>query len=106
MRFLPLTRQVELDKANPEKIISASVGTYFYRHGNDLFYLIKNGVRERIDVPRRSFTLAYQNEPWYLTVQNRDIIFSEPHELWIKEGSGNNAVGWTFLSYKSLGASD
>ncbi len=102
MRFLPLTRQVELDIANPEKVISGFPGTYFYREGNDRFYLIRDNVHQRIDVRKRSFTLAYQNETWFPTIQNNDIVFSEPYELWIKQGEGNNAVGWKFLAYKSL----
>lgn len=102
MRFLPLTLQVELDNANPEKVISAFPGTYFYRVGNDLFYLVKDSVRTRIDVRKRSFTLDYQNQPWFPTIQNESIVFSEPHELWIKQGEGNNAIGWKFVSYKAL----
>lgn len=102
MRFLPLTRQVELDYANPEKIIKAFQGTQFYRAGNEIFYLIRNGVYERIDVSKRSFTIAYQNEVWYHTIKDRDIIFSQPFEIWVKEGTGYNSSGWKFLSYKSL----
>lgn len=102
MRFLPLTLQVELDYANPEKVISALPGTYFYRSGNDLFYLITKGIHQRIDLKKRSFTLAYQNQPWFPTIENNNIVFSEPYELWIKQGTGNNAVGWKFVSYKPL----
>jgi len=102
MRFLPLTRQVELDIANPEKVISGFPGTYFYREGNDRFYLIRNNVHQRIDVKKRSFTLAYRNQPWFPTIQNDEIVFSNPYELWIKQGEGNNAIGWKFIAYKSL----
>ncbi len=102
MRFLLLTRQVELDFANPEKVISGFPGTYFYREGNERFYLIRNNVHQRIDVKKRSFTLAYRNETWFPTIQNNDIVFSKPYELWIKQGEGNNAVGWKFIAYKSL----
>lgn len=102
MRFLPLTRQVELDYANPEKVITAFQGTFFYRSGNDLFYLIRNGVYERIPVTKRSFALEYSNEAWFPTIQNNSIVFSQPYELWTKEGDGNNAIGWKFLSYKPL----
>lgn len=102
MRFLPLTRQVELDNANPEKVISALPGTYFYRSGNDLFYLVRNSIRTRIDVRKRSFALAYQNQTWFPTIDNQSIVFSEPYELWIKKGTGDNAVGWEFVSYKAL----
>jgi hypothetical protein len=102
MRFLPLTRQVELDYANHEKVISAFSGTYFYRVGNDLFYLTANGVYQRIDPKKRSFTLAYQNQPWFPTIENNNIVFSKPYELWLKKGSGNNAIGWEFVGYKKL----
>lgn len=102
MRFLPLTLQVELDIANPEKVISGFPGTYFYREGNDRFYLIRNNVHQRIDVKKRSFTLAYRNQPWFPTIQNDEIVFSNPYELWIKQGEGNNAIGWKFIAYKSL----
>jgi hypothetical protein len=102
MRFLPLTRQVELESANPERIISAFPGTYFYREGNDRFYLIRNNIHQRIDVKKRSFTLDYQNEIWFPTIQNDSIVFSEPYELWIKRGEGNNAVGWKFVSNNTL----
>ncbi len=106
MRFLPLTRKVELDYANPEKVISAFPGTYFYRSGNDLFYLINKGVHQRIDLKKRSFTLAYQNQPWFPTVKNEDIVFSESHELWIKKGGGNNTIGWEFVSNNRLSANE
>jgi len=102
MRFLPLTRQVELDIANPEKVISGFPGAYFYREGNDRFYLIRNNVYQRIDIKKRSFTLAYQNQTWFPNIQNYNIVFSEPYELWIKQGDGNNAIGWKFVAYKSL----
>jgi hypothetical protein len=87
--------------ANPEKVISAFLA-YFYREGNDRFYLIKDGVHQRIDVRKRSFTLAYQNEVWFPTIKNDEIVFSQPYELWIKQGTGNNGTGWKFLAYKSL----
>jgi hypothetical protein len=102
MRFLPLTLQVELEFANPEKVISAFPGTYFYREGNDRFYLVRNNVYQKIDVRKRSFTLEYQNETWFPTIQNDSIVFSEPYELWIKRGEGNNAVGWKFVSNNTL----
>ena len=102
MRFLPLTRQVELESANPERIISAFPGTYFYREGNDRFYLIRNNIHQRIDVKKRSFTLDYQNEIWFPTIQNDSIVFSEPYELWVKKGEGNNAAGWSFVSNNKL----
>lgn len=101
MRFLPLTRQVELDYANPEKVISASPGTYFYRSGNDLFYLIRDGERTRLEVSKRSFTLAYQNQTWFPTITNDAIIFSQPTELWVKKPNSYGSTGWEFVSYKA-----
>jgi hypothetical protein len=102
MRFLPKTRQVELENANPEKIIRAFPGTYFYRSGNDLFYLIKNNQYQRIDVRKRSFATKYYNELWYPSITNKYIVFEKAHELWIKTGSGFNAKGWKFVSSKSI----
>lgn len=101
MRFLPLTRQVELDNSSPEKIIYAFPGTYFYRVGNDMFYLIKNGERIRLEVRKRSFALAYQNETWFPTIGNDAIVFSKPTELWIKKGNGYDPTGWEFVSYNA-----
>lgn len=101
MRFLPLTRQVELDYANPEKVISALPGTYFYRSGNDLFYLIRDGERTRLEVSKRSFTLAYQNQTWFPTITNDAIIFSQPTELWVKKPNSYGSTGWEFVSYKA-----
>ena len=101
MKISPITLKIELDHSSPEKIISAFPGTYFYRSGNDNFYLIKNGVRTAIDLKKRSFALAHQNETWFHNVKNDRIVFSEPQELWVKQGDGNNAVGWKFVAYKA-----
>jgi hypothetical protein len=102
MKFLPLTRQVQLENSNPEKLVDASPGTYFYRVGNDLFYLIVNGERRRIEFSKRGFALKYQNQPWFPTIQESDIIFENGYEIWQKTGNKTGKIGWTFISYKSL----
>ena len=102
MKFLPLTRQVQLENSNPERFISASKGTYFYRVGNDLFYLIVNGDRRRIELSNRGFALKYQNQAWFQTIKDYNIVFETVHELWQKTGNKNDTAGWTFISYKSL----
>lgn len=98
MKFLPLTRQVELDNSNPEKLVLASKGTYFYRNGNNLFYLIKNNIATRIEVLKRGFATKYRNEIWYPTVNDSSIVFSNQYEIWEKTGQGYNSSGWTFIS--------
>jgi hypothetical protein len=103
MRFLPLTREIQLEESNPEKLIEASKGAYFYRSGNDIFYTIdNNGKRNRILLPRKSFALKYHNKPWYETIVDELIVFENTYELWKKTGSGYNSKGWTFISNRTL----
>ena len=103
MKILPLTKQVQLENSSPERFISASTGTYFYRVGNDLFYLIVNGDRRRIELSNRGFALKYQNQAWFPTILDSDIVFQYDHELWQKTGNKTGTIGWTFVSNKSLG---
>ena len=84
MKFLPLTRQVQLENSNPERLVAASTGTYFYRVGNDLFYLIANGEYTRLELSKRGFALKYQNQAWFPTIRDGDIVFQYDHELWQK----------------------
>lgn len=104
MKFLPLTRQVQLENSSPERLVGALPGTYFYRIGNDLFYLILNGERRRIEMSKRGFALKYQNETWYPTIKDSNIVFENANELWQKTGNNAGTIGWTFISYKSLEA--
>jgi hypothetical protein len=104
MKFLPLTRQVQLENSNPEILVRASRGTYFYRVGNDLFYSINeiSGSLKRIEVSKKSFALKYRNQPWYATIVDELIVFENTYELWKKTGSGYNSKGWTFISNRAL----
>ena len=103
MRFLPSTRQVQLAESSPEKLIEASKGTYFYRSGNDIFFIIdKTGKRTKVAIPRKTFALKYYNQPWYETIADYLIVFEKTYELWQKTGNGYNSIGWTFVSNKSL----
>lgn len=104
MKFLPLTRQVQLENSSPERLVGALPGTYFYRIGNDLFYLILNGERRRIECSKKSFALKYRKETWYATIKDSDIIFENSTELWQKTGDNADTIGWTFISYKALEA--
>lgn len=100
MRFLPLTRQVELDQSNPEGIVAASSGVLFFRQGNDKFYLIdSSNVLKRIDVSKKAFALKYQNQVWYPTVKDEDIIFPNQYEIWLKNGASYGTTNWQFLGY-------
>lgn len=107
MRFLPLTRQVELEESNPENLVTASTGDLFYRKGNDLFYVVKpNGQRDRVYIPRKSFALKYRNQAWYFHTDENSIIFENVCEIWKKTGAGHNSKGWQYLSNKSLDSTD
>ena len=104
MRFLPTTRQVELDYSNPEGLITASRGTYFYRIGNDLFYLISGNTRTRIDVFKRNFAIKYNNQIWFPTITDKSIVFVNQYELWQKTGNGYNNNGWKYVSNEPIEA--
>jgi len=103
MKIITLTQQVQLESSNPERFISASTGTYFYRVGNDLFYLITNGEYTRLELSKRGFALKYQNQAWFQTIKDYNIVFQYDHELWQKTGNKTGTIGWTFVSNKSLG---
>lgn len=105
MRFLPSSRKVELENSKPEKVINAFPGTYFYRVGNDKFYLIRKGKYQRIEVRKRSLALDYRRQLWFPRAKDSDIVFAQPYELWVKRGAGLNAIGWSFVSFKTVGLS-
>jgi hypothetical protein len=102
MKFSPLTRKIELDQSNPENVIAASGGTYFYRVGNDVFFLIEGATRRRIDVPKKKFVAAYSGEIWYATARDSDIVFKYTTELWKKVGYASSMNGWKYVSNKPL----
>ncbi len=104
MRFLPLTREVELESSNPEGAMVADAGTYFYRDGNNMFWFVKDNVRTRINLVKRIFALQYQNQTWYQTIPEDLIIFAHQYELWKKVGEGENSTGWQFVGYQRLDA--
>ena len=93
-----MSHNLVLDFSNPKKLISATQGTYFYRVGNDLFFLIKDSTRTRIEVSKKGFALKYQSESWYPTLQDFSITFKNKYELWKKTGSSYGYDGWTFIS--------
>jgi hypothetical protein len=93
-----MSHNLVLDFSNPKKLISATQGTYFYRIGNDLFFLIKDSTRTRIEVSKKGFALKYQSESWYPTLQDFSITFKNKYELWKKTGSSYGYDGWTFIS--------
>ena len=105
MRFIPTTRQVELDYSSPEGLVKAYTGSYFYRTGNDEFYLEINNTYERIPISKKSMAVQYYTQAWYPTITNESIVFSHPYELWIKKTGSGTDKGWQFLSYNSPVAS-
>ena len=86
----------ELDMSSPEGVISASPGTFFYREGNDQFYLITGAGSTAIYISKRGFI----TNPWTVGVPEAYITFSTAFELW-KKTSGTGKTGWTHISNQS-----
>lgn len=102
MVFSPLTLQVTLDFSSPEKLVSAAPGTYFYRVGNNSFYLVTDGEKTEVIVRKRDFAIPYKNEIWFYTIRSEDILFSKQYEVWIKKGTEYGNTGWEFVAYQKL----
>ena len=100
MSIDPNTLTVILDNSNPEKIIVANEGEYFFR-SNRVCYIINGISYKRIEVSLRSFATSRSNEIWYSTITDRDISFVHQYELWRKDSGNRNSVNWRFISYYS-----
>lgn len=102
MKFLPLTRQVQLSGINPENIVSAAPSTFLYRVGNDSFFFVdKNQNLKRADISKKAMALKYRSEPWFATIKEEEIVYETSHEIWQKT-SGHGKTGWKFITYKSF----
>ena len=93
----------QLPQSNPEGVISAPKNSIFARVGFE-FYLTSNGVSRQIYPTKRSFASIYKNKIWYPYLKEELITFVQPNETWIKNGNGNNSVGWSLLGYQSFEA--
>ena len=100
MQFSPLTRKAILDESNPENVIEANKGAFFFRDGDSSFYVIDNNSWKKLEISPKVFLINYQNNIWYNSIKETDISFSKQNEIWIKTGSGKNSIGWTFYSNK------
>ncbi len=100
----PLTLKIVLDRSSPENVITANRGALFFRKGYDDFYVIENNVTNKLRVKKKLFALDYQNQSWFNTVEDSDIIFSSLNEVWLKKSGNNNSTGWVFYSNKPLNA--
>lgn len=98
-----LTLKVVLDNNDPENVVDAGEGDYFYREGQ-LFWLIqKNGSWKRSNIPIKSFTTKYSNCSWYKSnVENWKYAFSNACELWYKGPGTSKKTGWIFISNRRL----
>ena len=92
----------QLEESNPENIISAPIGSMFFRNDND-FFLLNNGNLEALQILKLSFAVHYKDKIWYKTLKEETITFKNEKELWIKK-SGQGKTGWEFVSNKSIEA--
>ena len=83
MRYVVETNQVEFDSSNPNGVVSAPIGTLFYRNGKT-YYTSFRGTLKRVDIPSRSFGMENIYRIWFPTIREKDITFSHPQELWYK----------------------
>jgi hypothetical protein len=105
MKFLPLTRQLELEQSSPESIVSATAGTFFYRKGNDLFFFVNSGVFTRIEVSKKAMLIKLKPVNAYTSLTEENIVFATPNEIWQKTGVYGSS-GWKFIGYGAYEASD
>ena len=88
-----------LKQSSPENIIVAPKGSIFTRQG-DKFFLISDGSRNRLSLPKKSFAVQYKNEIWYPTLKEETIEFETTGETWLKT-NGSGKTGWTKVASKS-----
>lgn len=90
----------QLNQSSPENVINAPFGSIFTRQG-DKFFLISNGSRSQLSLPKKSFATQYKNEIWYPTLKEEVITFATDSETWVKK-SGSGKTGWVFITNKSV----
>lgn len=92
--------QTILISSNPEGLISAPVGSFFYRRGEKYFLI--NGVTENEEqiftVNKTTFFRRYYNPDFY---KKCSVEYIEEIETWIKsDRSRGEKYGWQFVAYR------
>lgn len=97
-----MNKKLILKYSNPETIILANKGEFFYRNG-DSYYLISSSSVKQLSLLKKTFifTSIYKNFPLAKSLKEYEIGFANPEELWIKIGSGKTKKGWRYLGAKS-----
>ena len=101
MRYIISTNQVEFDSSNPNNIVSAPVGAYFFRD-HKTYYISFGGDITQRGIPSRSFGLENQYRIWFPTITEANITFANPYELWYKTSDNGGDTGWIFVGYTTL----
>ena len=92
-----------LQFSNPERLVTAKKGQYFYRKNDACYLLTLYGNRiEQIPLGllKRGFVDSdskYKVLSWVRTLKESQIFFSTDQELWVKTGEEKNKIGWNFL---------
>ena len=85
--------------ANPNKIISAPIGSIFYRRGQECYVLTSTGKETKVDITGiTNFSRLKYNLSFY---KNRTMKYRSEWETWEKIDGGNSNIGWKFISRKS-----
>lgn len=89
----------ELPESSPENLVKAPVGSVFTRTNED-FYLTVSGGRTKLNIPKKSFAVKYQDEIWFSLLSENGITFKTDGETW-RKASGTGKKGWVKLSNKT-----
>ena len=85
--------------ANPNKIISAPIGSIFYRRGQECYVLTSAGKETKVDITGiTNFSRLKYNLSFY---KNRRMKYRGEWETWEKIDGGDSNIGWKFISRKS-----
>jgi len=95
----------QLPQSSPEGVISAPKNSVFSRTGFE-FFLTANGVSRQIYPTKKSFASIYKTQIWYLKLKEETITFAEPNEVWVKNGNGDNSIGWKLLGNFSINSTE
>ena len=95
----------QLPQSSPEGVVSAPKNSIFGRTGFE-FFLTSNGVSRQIYPAKKAFASIYKNQIWYPKLKEENITFATPNEVWLKNGNGNNSIGWKLLGNVSVNSKE